>query len=78
MGNFVSAMTFNPYQFDLAQLEAFPDPSLTSYELEKLRIISGKSNAIPEAAEKLLDIVKLYKEEVHHQKYVQIEIMFAT
>ena len=62
-------MNLDPYQFELASLEAFNDPSLTLYEVEKLKIISTKSDLeMPLAASKLLDIVEAFRDVPHHHK----------
>ena len=61
-------MNFNAYQFELAPLEAFADPSLTNFELDKLKLISMKSDVeMPLAASKLQDIVETYKDTDHTQ-----------
>ncbi|ESO02055.1 hypothetical protein HELRODRAFT_161283 [Helobdella robusta] len=69
-----SISSFNPYQCELASLETFADPSLTEFEKEKLKLLSGEvvldeieDEQMPASSLFILNFIKHLKQGAQHE-----------
>ncbi|XP_022239940.1 protein virilizer homolog isoform X2 [Limulus polyphemus] len=63
--------SFSPYQCEFTPLQHFHDPSLTLYEITKLKTVSLIKEGISEESQKLLDTVEHFVDKEHLEKWVE-------
>lgn len=62
--------TFDPFQCELSPLQHFRDPSLTPYEVEKLRKVAGPRELSKEAR-KAVESLSAFVDKEHNEKWVE-------